>query len=82
MHVCTEEPCPECLHEMLEGAAKWEQVPILHVYPVDDLYEHSDDGSSCDCDPRVILEEEGHITVIHNAFDRRELSEENNPSLN
>lgn len=42
----------------------------LHVTPLDDLLEHSED-EDCMCDPRVEVIG-GKLLVVHNAYDGRE----------
>lgn len=43
-----------------------------HVYPVDDLVEHDLDSQDCACNPRIEVQPNGNIVVIHNAWDGRE----------
>jgi hypothetical protein len=81
-HKCTETPCPECLAELLEGAASWRDVPLIHITPVDDTQEHIEEGQSCPCGPTVELLPDGSIMISHNSWDGREWSEDGNPSLN
>lgn len=53
----------------------WHVYPVadmVHVYPVDDLYEHAVETRLCWCQPRY--DEEDNI-VLHNAFDEREAYE-------
>lgn len=47
---------------------------MIHVFPLNDLREHdiSDTGTSCPCEPEVIIEPDTEIIVIHNSFDGRE----------
>jgi len=47
---------------------------MIHVYPLDDIKEHdtSDTGNTCECEPRVIIEPDSEIVVVHNSFDGRE----------
>jgi len=47
-------------------------VDIIHVEPLDDLYDHDTTNSFfCQCNPKILKEENGTI-VIHNAWDGRE----------
>ena len=48
---------------------------IWHIVPLNDIKEHAD-GSDCDCHP--VLEEQGNgdFLCIHNAWDKREIREE------
>lgn len=46
---------------------------MIHVVPINDLEEHSDD-TTCKCNPVVEVHEE--ILVIHNSFDGREKIEQ------
>ena len=48
---------------------------ITHVLPIDDLKPHNEEGTECDCVP-IIEEYEHGVVVIHNAYDGRELGEE------
>lgn len=53
----------------------WHVYPVadtVHVYPIDDMYEHAVEGQFCWCQPRY--DEDGSI-VVHNAFDEREAYE-------
>lgn len=43
---------------------------MIHVLPVNDLKEHTED-TTCECGPTVI-QEDGELIVVHNAFDGRE----------
>ena len=47
---------------------------MIEVKPIDDLKEHTE-GSTCECQPRVIFEN-GEMIVIHSSFDGREALEE------
>ena len=53
----------------------------VHVYPVNDLWEHETDGEECWCDPEIrwVDPETGETysepLVIHNSADGRELTE-------
>ena len=44
---------------------------IIHIVPLDDLKEHTDE-STCECGPEVEILESGDIMIIHNAYDGRE----------
>lgn len=51
-----------------------------HVYPLNDLREHTVDGDDghvgkCDCNPRIEWVN-GSRLVVHNSYDGRELLEE------
>lgn len=46
---------------------------MIHVLPVNDLFEH-DESTVCWCEPRV--EWLSEAVVIHNSADGRELTEE------
>lgn len=43
---------------------------MIHITPINDLKEH-EDSSTCDCEPSI-LEENGELICIHNAYDGRE----------
>lgn len=57
---------------------------MIHVYPLDDLEEHDDseNGNTCHCNPKVIIEPNSEIIVVHNSFDGREGVEWANEILN
>jgi hypothetical protein len=47
----------------------------VHVYPLNDHWEHILDGTECPCEPRV--ETEGStLIIVHNAWDHREIVEQ------
>lgn len=52
---------------------------IFHILPVGDLKEH-EEGTACECEPNVILEN-GDMIIVHNSYDGRELFEEINEYL-
>jgi len=45
---------------------------MLHVHPLDDIEEHDLEGTQCKCNPKVIIEPDAEIIVVHNSFDGRE----------
>ena len=47
---------------------------MLHVHQLIDSAHHdlSDTGNTCKCNPRVIIEFDSEIIVVHNSFDGRE----------
>lgn len=47
---------------------------MWNILPNNDLKSHKED-STCDCKPRVIIEN-GEMIVIHNSYDGREKQEE------
>jgi hypothetical protein len=47
---------------------------IWHILPTNDLREH-EELSTCKCVPRVDVQENGDILIIHNSFDGREVIE-------
>jgi hypothetical protein len=50
---------------------------IHHAYPVNDSRPHDvENGGSCECGPKVEFLDNGNITVVHNAWDGREIIEE------
>jgi hypothetical protein len=56
---------------------------VWHVYPLGDKEEHVLDGGRCMCFPRVHVEEDGGVVVVHNSFDGREWTgEEWNERMN
>lgn len=44
---------------------------ILHIIPIHDLKEHTEE-STCECAPEIEILENGDIMIIHNAYDGRE----------
>jgi hypothetical protein len=55
---------------------------MIHVYPLDDIEEHYIIGTTCKCQPNVIIENDSEIIVVHNSFDGREGIEWANEILN
>ena len=47
---------------------------MVHVTPINDLKEHSED-STCECNPKCEILENGEILIIHNSYDGREIAE-------
>jgi hypothetical protein len=47
----------------------------IHVYPVNDKYEHVLLGADCPCQPEVKLVG-ATLIIVHNAWDFREIAEE------
>ena len=43
----------------------------LHVYPVNDIYPHDLEGTSCACVPNVKVQD-GEYLIVHNSWDMRE----------
>lgn len=54
---------------------------IFHVLPENDSEPHLQE-STCVCQPRVIVVENGNMIIVHNAFDGREGLELANEILN
>ena len=48
---------------------------MVHILPINDLKEH-EENTTCECNPKVEVLENGEILVIHNSYDRREVTEE------
>lgn len=48
----------------------------LHITPINDLKEH-EESSTCECCPKLIIEN-GEMIFVHNSFDGREILEEKN----
>ncbi len=52
---------------------------VWHIYPLDDLKEHSTDSAEpCDCKPKMEMLPNGNVNIIHNAWDQRETREKDN----
>ena len=47
---------------------------MIHVTPINDLKGHSED-STCECNPKCEILENGEILIIHNSYDGREIAE-------
>lgn len=47
---------------------------MMHVYPLDDIYEHDTEGTGCACQPKIEIVS-GELLVIHNSWDGREFLE-------
>jgi len=54
---------------------------MYHVYPVNDLREHTFE-TTCECGPTVEFIENGEAICVHNSFDGREGLELANEILN
>ena len=54
---------------------------MIAIIPTNDIKEHKDYDTTCECNPKVIFEN-GEMIIIHNAFDGRELEEQINNILN
>jgi len=52
-----------------------------HITPTDDKKAHKEEGTLCECEPKVKIEN-GEMIVIHNAFDYREMIEQTKEVLN
>lgn len=48
----------------------------IHVYPENDLQEHTLQGFGCPCQPTVKMTEGATLLIVHNAFDHREIIEQ------
>jgi hypothetical protein len=48
---------------------------MVMVLPVDDIKEHDEDSTTCECEPKIIWES-GEMILVHNAFDGRHLEEQ------
>ena len=46
----------------------WED---LHVFPINDLLQHSTEGTECMCDPKIEVHG-AKLIIIHNSYDGRE----------
>lgn len=46
----------------------------VHVVPIDDLMEYSEDGDVCGCGPHVEFVEGGKV-IVHHSLDGREKDE-------
>lgn len=47
----------------------------IHVYPIGDANEHELEGTQCKCEPKVIIEPNADMVIVHNSFDGREAVE-------
>ena len=48
---------------------------ILNIIPLNDIKEHVD-STTCKCNPRIDILENGDILIAHKSFDGREYIEE------
>ena len=48
---------------------------MIHILPVNDLKEH-EELTTCECNPRIEILDNGEIMVVHNSYDGREYIEE------
>jgi hypothetical protein len=74
------------IQTMLLMSAKWYHIVALyrmmynqimndlHVYPIDDIFNHKLVGTTCQCGPKIQVEG-ATLIVVHNSFDKRELFE-------
>lgn len=44
---------------------------MIHITPINDLKEHTDE-TTCECNPRVEKLEDGEFMCVHNSYDGRE----------
>lgn len=51
-----------------------------HILPINDLKEH-EEISTCECMPKVEIQGNGDLLIIHNSFDGREIIEKINKLL-
>jgi len=54
----------------------------VHVYPINDIHEHTFEGDTCACNPSVQPQEGGGVVIVHNSWDGREGLELANEVLN
>lgn len=47
---------------------------MIHVHPLNDIKEHDigDTGNTCHCEPKIIIQANSEIIIVHNSFDGRE----------
>lgn len=50
-------------------------MPIIHIIPLNDLKDHID-SSTCECNPKSEILDNGDIMIIHNSYDKREVIEQ------
>lgn len=48
---------------------------MIHILPINDLKEH-EELTTCGCNPKIEILEDGEIMVIHNSYDGREIIED------
>lgn len=50
-----------------------DEVPIVHITPVDDILHHDEEGTMCPCKPTLKNERLiGVVFIVHQAFDMRD----------
>lgn len=54
---------------------------MIHVHPINDQKEHTLEGTTCHCTPRIDYDGP-EMLIIHNSYDGRELIEEAEAALN
>ena len=47
---------------------------IFHILPINDLEEH-EELSTCKCEPKMEVLEDGDLMIIHNCYDKRDVIE-------
>lgn len=47
---------------------------VWHVLPINDALEHRE-SVECECKPKLELQDNDGLVVVHNAYDGRELEE-------
>lgn len=52
-----------------------------HILPVNDIEEHLEE-STCNCLPKIEIQENGDLMIIHNSYDGREAVEMANQIIN
>lgn len=50
---------------------------VWHVEPTNDLKKHDTSEIGCHCNPKLELQDNGGLVVIHKSYDGRELEEQN-----
>ena len=48
---------------------------IWHIEPINDLDDHNTDGIECHCNPKLQIQDNGGLVVVHNSYDGREMEE-------
>lgn len=56
---------------------EYDKSNVWHVFPVNDMREHITDSPACHCNPKIEIQPNSGLLVVHNSYDGRELQEQN-----
>lgn len=55
---------------------EYDENNVWHILPVDDLKPHIE-ALECRCNPKIEIQDNGAMIVVHKSYDGRELKEQN-----